>query len=134
MTFETVLDRMAYLDLLLDQLEIDRDLDLVADGHTAGLEQLVPGEPEVLAVDLRRGTVAGALAAPRILPAAFLRHGQRHFLLDVLNREVARHLQPVPVGDDLRASEAESREPVRIEEVGGAQVRVSLILSGIDAR
>src|SRR5438128_645462 len=51
----------------LDGLDLDRDLDLVADEHAAGLEELVPRQAEVLAVDRRRGGEAGAIAPPRIL-------------------------------------------------------------------
>src|SRR6516162_8072716 len=63
--------------LHVHQLKLQADLHLVADDHSSGLERLIPVEPVVLAVDLRRRAEARALAAPRILAASFF-HDVQH--------------------------------------------------------
>src|SRR5215207_1822934 len=52
--------------VLLDGLDLELETDLLADDHAAGLECDVPGEAEVLPVDLGRGREAGPPAAPRV--------------------------------------------------------------------
>src|SRR5215217_3428596 len=49
---------------LLDRLGLDRDLDLVADRDSAGLERNVPGEREILAIDRRFGAVGNHFRSP----------------------------------------------------------------------
>src|SRR5688500_15130480 len=56
--------------ILSDRLNVEMDADLVADEDPAGLQRLVPGEPEVAAVELRVGAEAGSLAAPGIASRA----------------------------------------------------------------
>jgi len=53
-------------------LDLDLDLDPLAHPHAAGLEDLVPGETEVLAVDGGLRREAGAQVAPGVprLPGA----------------------------------------------------------------
>src|SRR5688572_8205066 len=48
------------------QFGVDRNLDVVADSQAAGFEHLIPGQPEVTALDLGRRAESGTLAAPRI--------------------------------------------------------------------
>ena len=52
--------------LLQRALQVERDRDVLADEHAAGLEGGVPGEAEVLAVDDRLGGRAGLVVAPRV--------------------------------------------------------------------
>src|SRR5579862_4486055 len=54
----------------LHGLDLELDLDLVADQHAARLEHLVPAQAEILAIDRRRRDEAGALVAPRVLGEA----------------------------------------------------------------
>ena len=49
-------------------------VDALAHGQAAGLEHLVPGQPEVLAVDRRLGRERRPLVAPRVLQLAELLH------------------------------------------------------------
>jgi hypothetical protein len=61
---------------LLDRLDFEDQLHLLADEKGASLKRLVPVQPEVLAVEARRGGEAGALTAPGILAAALVRRLQ----------------------------------------------------------
>src|SRR4026207_399681 len=47
--------------------DVDHDVDAIADHHATRLEHLVPGEPELPAVDRGRGAERGAFVAPGIL-------------------------------------------------------------------
>src|SRR4051794_37635916 len=53
------------------RLGLDLDGGLLADEHAAGLEGLVPGEPEVLTVHLALGAEADGLPTPRGGRSAF---------------------------------------------------------------
>src|SRR5262249_46774270 len=46
---------LALVRRLLDELQLQGDVDLVADQNSSGLHRLIPGQPEVLAVQLGRG-------------------------------------------------------------------------------
>ena len=72
------------------RLDVDGDLDLVADEETAAFERLVPVEPEVLAVDLCPRRELDDVGIP---PAghAGLVGGQVHRSRDALDRQVAGH-------------------------------------------
>ena len=53
-----------------DALEIDLDLDVLGDQEATGLQGDVPGDPQVLAVDLRLGGEDGPLTAPKVADVA----------------------------------------------------------------
>jgi hypothetical protein len=55
---------------LLDRLDLQRQLDLVAHQHAAGLQRLVPLQAELAPVDAGRCAEARALAAPGVLAGA----------------------------------------------------------------
>src|SRR5439155_841072 len=120
---------------LLRRLDVDRDRHLVADGDAARLEDLVPGEAEVLAVDRGGGLRAGAGVAPRVLD---LGRGaldvEAHLARDAVEGEVADHLE-VTWGArlDLLRHEHDRRVPDDVEEVGALQMRVALFDAGVDA-
>src|SRR5256885_8771821 len=54
----------------VDGLHVELDVDAVPDEHAARLEDLVPLEAEILALDRRLRDEADALVAPRVLAAA----------------------------------------------------------------
>ena len=111
---------------LLHGLELDRDLDLLADEHAAGLERGVPDEPEVAAVERGLGGEAGALVAPRVLAGAGELGVEDHLALHAVQLEVARHaVARAGLLDPLRA-EGELGVLRDVEEVRGAQVRVAV--------
>src|SRR5512140_2413485 len=117
---------------LLHGLELDRDLDLLADEHAARLERGVPDEAELAAVEGRLGGEARALVAPRVLARAGELGVQDDLLLHAVELEVARHpVARAGLLDPARA-EGELRVLRDVEEVRGAQVRVAVGHLGVD--
>ena len=68
---------------------LDLDRDLLADEHAAALEHLVPGEPEVFAVDLRRRREPTPGVSPWVGNGALECDLKLYGLGDVANRELA---------------------------------------------
>ena len=65
---QALLDKLtADQRLALDELQVDRDVHLFAHQDSAGFERGIPGQPKVLAVDLRRRRQTDPRIAPRIL-------------------------------------------------------------------
>src|SRR5262245_29100995 len=75
----------------LHRLHVELDVDALADQHAAGLEHLVPGEPELLAIDRRLRDEARALVAPRVGAAAAVLDVEHDLADDVANAEDAGH-------------------------------------------
>src|SRR5215468_6603168 len=115
----------------VDGLDVELDVDAVADQHAAGLEQLVPRQAEVLAVDRCLRDEPDPLVAPRIDAAAGRLGVERDLAGRVADRELADHAQPA-AADVLhaRAAEAQLGEPLDVEEVRRAQVVVALGRAG----
>src|SRR6266545_6054443 len=102
---------------LFDQLDVDRDLHVVADGYATGLEQLVPGQAEIAALDLRRRAEAGALATPGILAASLGRDVEHDLTRDAADRQVAGDREVVTLhAVDAAALEGHRGEVLRVEE------------------
>src|SRR5690242_19698139 len=72
-----------------DRLDLDADLDVVADEDPARLQRLVPRQPELAAIDLRRRGEADPLSAPRILPLSLVGRLQRDLAGRAADGEVA---------------------------------------------
>src|SRR3954447_24414614 len=72
----------------LHQLDVDRELDVLAYDEAAGLERLIPGEAELLAVDLALRLEAHPLAAPRVLAATLELGIECHFVRLIADREI----------------------------------------------
>src|SRR5262245_7802645 len=120
--------------VLLDGLDLEVELGLLADEHAAGLEGHVPGETEVLPVHLGRRREAGPAAAPGI--------GRPPEVLDVerdgpgyaVHGEVTLEAEPtrtLPLHPG--APEGDLRVALDVEEVGRAQVPVPLLVAGLHA-
>jgi methylmalonyl-CoA mutase N-terminal domain/subunit len=104
---------------LLHRLDLERQLHLVADQQSAGLESLVPLQTEVAAVDAGARDEAGSLAAPGILAAALVGALEGHGPRDPVHRQVPG--DPVPVSAkviDPGAAEGRGRKLLHVEEVG----------------
>ena len=114
----------------LDQLDVQDDLDLLAHEDAAALDGDVPGQAEVLAVDLGGRLEAGAGAAPRVGRDAGEVQVEVHLAGDALDGEVAHEL----VGGHRGGGEGHHREAVGVEEVGRRQVRVAVGAAGVDRR
>src|SRR5450631_2610203 len=111
-----------------DELHIQHDLDLLADENAAALDRDVPGQAEVLAVDLSGGLEAGAGAAPWVGADATEVQVEAGRLRDSLDGQQA--LESVVA--DLGRLKGHDRIAVNIEEVGGLHVRVSVRAVGVD--
>src|SRR6185436_3322831 len=74
--------------LRLDQFDIQRDFDDVADRKAACFEDLIPQKAKFFAADGRFGAETGAFAAPRVFLEAMGGDIERHFAGDVLDGEV----------------------------------------------
>src|SRR6185312_646332 len=118
-----------------DGLQLEVDLDLLADEETAGLQRLVPLGAELLALD-GHPAVEGELGLPPgILGLPQPLDGDGDRLRDVTDREVAGHGQLVAARRrDLGALEGELGKLLGIEEVGRLEVAVALLVVGRDAR
>src|SRR5215211_2509775 len=105
--------------VLLDGLDLELEAGLLAYQDTAALERGIPGEAELLAVDLGAGREAGPAAAPRVgRPAVVLdvEHDRPGYAVDgqvAGEREVAGR---APL--DSVAPELDLRITLDIEEVG----------------
>src|SRR5690348_17391423 len=77
-----------------NHFDVERDVDVVADDHATAVEFLVPGDAEVLAVDLRGSGYGGALQAPGILDGSLGQGcGQGRGFGDAANGQVAGNFQ-----------------------------------------
>src|SRR5690606_1152708 len=95
--------------LLGDGADVELDLDLVAHQEAAGLQRGVPGQAEVLAVDLELGLEARPVVAERVLRGAGELGLQLHALGDAVDRQVARDDVVVAVRAHTRGGEGPGR-------------------------
>src|SRR5579862_9666879 len=115
--------RMAIPSRLGDRLDVDLDVDVLADEHAPRLERLVPLQPVLPAVDASLRGERDALIAPRVLAAAELLDIELHGLCHPADRQVARdHVPLVARLLDLRALESELRKLLRLEEIRRPEV------------
>src|SRR5206468_2572102 len=119
---------------LLGRLDVDRDRHLVADGDAARLEDLVPGDAVVLAIDLGGGLRAGAHLALRVLDfGRGTLDVEAHLARDAVQGQVAGHLEVTRVHLlDLLRHEADSRVLGDVEEIRALQMRIALLDAGVD--
>ena len=109
----------AYLCDLVNQLDVDRQLHLVANHDATRLERLIPRQVEVAATELRRCADADAIVAPRVLRASLVRRVDRDFPRDVANRQVSDDAEILPnVALDALAHEPHGRVVRDVEEIG----------------
>src|SRR4030095_7587597 len=97
----------------LNALDVQVDRDLVAEDDTAAFDHLVPGEPEVLAVDRRRAVEAGALLAVGAFPLAEEARFEHDRARHAVERKGTRHLPLLAARVDVahaRALERDLRE------------------------
>src|SRR5438105_13150491 len=104
--------------LLLHELDLDRQLDVVAEDPAAGIERLVPVEAEVLPVDLAFRLEAHALTTPWAARAPLKFGVERDFARGALDREIADELQlGVDVALDALPLEPQRREFLDVPEI-----------------
>src|SRR6266540_279552 len=114
-----------WLGLGEDGLDLDEDLDLVADDHTAAIHGDVGGDAEVLAVDLGGGGEAGAGEAVDV-------QGEGHLPGDAVEGQFAVDVVAVLAVADAGGAVGHGGVGVGLEEVGRAQVVVALGVVGVD--
>jgi len=99
-------------------------------------ERLVPSEPKVRAIDLAAGTKPSPFRAPGVSQPALSRDIQYHFARDIADCELAQQskftVQVIPLG--FPAAEGNGRETRVVKEVGRTEMRIALLLAGVDAR
>src|SRR6266699_3522620 len=111
---------------LLDELALDKDLDLVADDPLA-IEHHVERQAEVLAVDLSLSTVTDAVAHHGIIEFPVLHDSKRHWPGVALNGQVSRQGVAILSGlFDSRAFEGVGRVLVDFQKIRRPQVVVAL--------
>src|SRR5690554_1826237 len=116
-------------------LNLDRNLDLVADEEPAGLEGGVPVQPVILTVDLRPGLESDLLIAPRVASRAEVLALQLDRLCDAAKGKLAYEREAVARNiTDFRALEGDGGVLVRLEEVGRTEVVVALAIVGRNRR
>src|SRR5262249_14918071 len=105
--------------------------DGLADDRATGHQGLVPGEPEVLPVDLRLGGKGDALVVGCGAVCALEVDPENDLPRSVANSQLAVHFPCVPRhGSDRRRVERDRRVALHLEEVCAAKVGVA----GADAR
>src|SRR4029453_6757053 len=109
-------------------LEVELDPDALADQEAAGLQRLVPGDVEVLTVDVARGHEPGAQVAPRVDGHALELDVEGGGPCAVADRQVAHDLEAVPDRPHRRAAVRHEGEALDVQEVGRAQVLVASAL------
>src|SRR5262245_43824739 len=97
-TESLLLRRLGRLGRLADRLDVEDDLDVVTEDRPTALDDLVPRDAEVLAVDLGARLEAAAVAAPAVRAAAEQIDVERHRLADSLDGEGSLHLRLAGAG------------------------------------
>src|SRR5690606_35138623 len=119
---------------LADGLALDLDRDLLADEHAAGLQGDVPGQAEVLTVDLGLRGEAEDVGAERAAPRALELDVEVDRAGHILDRQLTGEHKRVPaVRLDAGAPVREGRVLLDVQEVAALQVRVPLSVAGGDA-
>ena len=106
----------------LDEFRFDGDVHRIADQDSPGFERGVPGETEVLAVDLGRGLQANADISPRVLlrrRGAF--NGEDDRPGDAVDGEVAGYCIFIfSLTFHLSGFEGDSRVLLQLKEIRGS--------------
>src|SRR5690349_20436962 len=103
-----------------DSLDLELDVDAVADQDAARLEELIPGEAEVLSIQRRLCCEANPFVPPWVLAAAAVRGVQRDLPRDTVEGQIADDAVAVfPDLLDALAREAELGKLFDVQEVRG---------------
>src|SRR5580693_6374595 len=118
----------------LHELDIESDGDLVANENAASLEGSVPGQSEVLAINLRGRRDRNSGVAPWILRRWC---GPFNVKADLVgyatNGQIAFDRQfSIPDDADALGFEVQGRKLLHIKEIGALQVRIALFVARMD--
>jgi hypothetical protein len=118
---------------LFDGLDLNFQLDLIADQDAAAFEGGVPVQAEVTSVELRLAGEAGdGLSVGRDADAVE-GHVERNFAGLIADGQVADELELVAGALNTGALEGDRRELLDVEEVGRTQVSITPVVGGVDA-
>src|SRR4051812_37233188 len=118
--------RQGWCSGVADRRDVELELDLVGDEDAAGLERGVPGQAPVLAVQRGAALEADAQVAEGVARRAGGLEDDREGLGLALDRQVAGDDPVVAVAGDRGGDEGDLLVVVGVEEVLGAQVRVTI--------
>jgi len=114
--------------------DLDPDLDLVPDSNSSCLQHLIPGQPELPAIDLAGCAEPHSLATPWILRLTLELDVQRDRLGHVTNGQLTLELEFLPISFDAGASEFDLGILLGVQKIARPKVLVPLVGAGIDAR
>src|SRR5579859_1685702 len=117
-----------------DRFHFDFDLDLIADQKSAGFQGHIPVQAEVFAIDLCFGGEPRNGLAIWTVAHTIERDVQGNFARLSANGEVAGHREVVAWTRYARADEGDGWVRGDVEEVGRAEVFVSLRIAGDQRR
>jgi hypothetical protein len=120
--------------LCRERLDVEGDIDLVADDHATGFEWGVEANSEVTTDDARRRAIGDAVVAPRIGRVTADAGGKGHALRRAADRQIALDRECWAAAGDRGASERELWIVRDVEKVGRAQVRIARFVARADAR
>src|SRR5205085_4136481 len=113
-------------------LDLDGELDLVADHDAAGLHRHGDVDAEVAAVDLGGGGEAGPGVAPGVAAGAVELQVEVHRPGHAVEGELTLDQVAVALGTDRGGDVLRLRVLLDLEEVGRAQVVVAAGVTGVD--
>src|SRR3954462_4255430 len=113
-------------------LDLELDGDLVTDDDAAAVHRHLDVDAELVAVDLRLGGEAGARAAVGVRAEAVELEVQDDGPRDALDGQLALDGPVGAVGLHRGGPEDHGRVVLDVEEVSRADVRVTLLLTGVD--
>jgi hypothetical protein len=121
-------------ELGLYELNLETDCDFHTNKNATGLERSVPGQAEVLAVDLcaRRDRNPGV--APWVLRRwRWPFHHETDLSGNAVYGQVAFDGQlSVPHNPDVRGFKVQARKFLHIEEIGALKVSIALLIAGVN--
>src|SRR3954452_10929764 len=113
-------------------LDLELDGDLVTDDDAAAVHRHLDVDAELVAVDLGLGGEAGARAAEGVRAEAVELKVEDDRAGDALDRQLALDGPVGAVGLHRGGAEEHGRVVLDVEEVSRADVRVALLLTGVD--
>src|SRR5579859_3695122 len=118
----------------LEHLGVNRNGNLVADKHTAGLQRDVPVETPILAAERGAHRETHQTLATHVLRLALARHFQRHRMRDTLDGEIASDASAVMTSQlNTSALIGDCRILLHVKKVRRAEMPVTLLIASGDA-
>src|SRR5246127_1997234 len=122
------------MQLGLHELDIEGDGDLVPNQNAAGLEGGIPGQAEVLPVDLCARRDRNPSVAPGIFRGWSWPFNRKADLVgNATDGQITFHRQFSLAHDvDARRLEVQGRELLHMKEIGALEVSIALVIAGVN--